>query len=114
MSEKGTSHFVAQRLSAMVMIPLVIWFLIALISHAGDSHAELITWLSTHPWTATVPLILLIVFGFFHMRLGVEVVIDDYIHHPDRRGILHFLNTLFALILAAISTWSLIAITFIG
>lgn len=114
MTEKGTPHFVAQRLSALLLIPAVIWFLFALVSHAGDSHAELMAWLSGHPWTATLPLAFMIMAGFFHMRLGVEVVIDDYIHEPSRRSMLLFLNTLFALLLGAICLWSLGAITFIA
>ncbi len=111
MSQKGTAHFIFQRGTALVMIPLVIWFVIALISHADDTRPELMVWIAK-PWTA-LPLGLLILAGFFHMRLGIEILIDDYIHKPDTRGMLLFLNTLFALILGAVALWSIIAITLI-
>ena len=48
------------------------------------------------------------------MRIGLEVIIDDYIHKPDLRGMLHFLNTFVALVAGAIALWSIIAITLIA
>lgn len=111
MSQKGTSHFIFQRATAIVMIPLVIWFVYSLISHAGDTRAELMAWIAN--WYVAVPLAILVLAGFFHMRLGLEVVIDDYITKPDTRGMLHFFNTFFALILGAVALWSIIAITLI-
>ncbi len=111
MSQKGTAHFIFQRGTAILMVPLTLWFVVSIIMHAGDSRQELMEWISS-PWVA-VPLGALILIGFMHMRLGVEVVIDDYIHKPDTRGMLLFLNTLFSLILGAIALWSIIAITLI-
>ncbi len=111
MAEKGTPHFIFQRVTALVMIPLTLWFVVSLIAHAGDSRTELMEWIAH--WHVAVPLSILLLAGFFHMRLGIEVVIDDYIHKPDTRSMLHFLNTLFALILGAIAVWSVVAITLI-
>jgi succinate dehydrogenase / fumarate reductase membrane anchor subunit len=111
MSHKGTSHFVAQRFTAMIMIPAVIWFVFSIVAHAGDSHEELSAWIAS-PLTA-VPLGIMILAGFYHMRLGVSEVIDDYIHKPGTRGMLHFLNTFFALVVGGLALWSVIALTFI-
>lgn len=113
MSQKGTSHFVMQRASAIFMIPLVIWFIVNVIRHSSDSHAEFTAWIAKHPWTAALPLAALILLGFFHMRIGVAEAIDDYIHKPGLRSMLQFLNTLFALVLGALALWSIIAIAFI-
>ena len=109
--DTGTSHHIFQRGTAIIMIPLVIWFIYSIISHSGDSHAEFMTWVGQVQ--TAVPLGLLIIAGFFHMRLGLEIVIDDYITNPDRRSMLQFLNTLVALILGAIALWSVIAISLI-
>ena len=111
MAEKGTPHFMFQRITALVMVPLTVWFVASLIAHSGDSRMELIKWIAQ--WHVAPPLASLLLVGFFHMRLGIEVVIDDYIHKPDTRGMLHFLNILFALILGAIAVWSVFAITLI-
>ena len=111
MSHKGTSHFVAQRFTAILMIPAVIWFVFSIINHAGDSHAEISAWLAS--WWTAVPLCILIFAGFFHMRLGISELIDDYIHTPSARGMFQFLNSFVALVLGAIALWSIIALTII-
>lgn len=114
MARHGTSHFIAQRISAIIMAPLTIWFIFALMSHGGDSRDELMAWIYGHPWSVAIPLALLILIGFFHMRIGMEVIIDDYIHKPDTRGMLQFLNTFVALLLGAASLWAIIAISLIA
>ena len=111
MSQQGTSHFIFQRGTAVIMIPLVIWFIASVIGHAGDTRAELMSWIA-HIWNA-VPLGILVLVGFFHMRLGMETVIDDYIQNPNLRSTLQLLNTVFALVMGAIALWSLVAITLI-
>ncbi|MGV6802206.1 MAG: succinate dehydrogenase, hydrophobic membrane anchor protein [bacterium] len=113
MSQKGTTHFVQQRVTAIIMIPLVIWFLYSLILHAGDNHQKFTSWIADNPWTAALPLSAIVLVGFYHMRLGIEVIIDDYIENPARRSMFQFLNTLCALVAGTIAFWSIVAITFI-
>ncbi len=102
----GTTHFHMQRLTALLMIPLVIIFIFNLISHAGDTRAELLEWLAT-PFGG-ISVALLIVTGFYHMRLGLDDVIDDYIQTPSTRTTLHYVNAGTALVLGGISIWSII------
>lgn len=114
MAKKGTAHFIGERVTSILLVPLTIWFVWSIVSHGGDSRAELMTWLSDHPWSAALPLALVILVSFYHMQLGMQVIIEDYITKPDFRGMLNFANTLVCLLLGAGALWSIIAITLIA
>lgn len=112
MASHATRHFVLQRATAIIQIPLVIWLAFSIVQHAGDSHAEIMAWLSS-----LVPAVLISVFILsitFHMHLGMNEVIDDYIHKKPSRSLFSRLNMLFALIVASIGIFSMIAIMFIA
>jgi succinate dehydrogenase / fumarate reductase, membrane anchor subunit len=78
-AKDGTHHWWLQRLTAIALVPLTIWFVIVLLTHLGMSRAELARWMRT-PATAT-PLALFLIVGFWHLKLGLQVVIEDYVHH---------------------------------
>lgn len=109
MSSKGTAHFVAQRITAIILVPAIIWLLINLIGHVGSDRAAIYAWLAD--WKTAVIMAVLILSMFFHMRLGMQEVIDDYIHKSDTRSMLTFLNTLFTLVVGGIAFWSILSIT---
>ncbi|GAB3784935.1 succinate dehydrogenase, hydrophobic membrane anchor protein [Dyella agri] len=77
-AKAGASHWWLQRATAVALIPLLMWFLAALVSHARAGHAELVAWLA-RPVTAVL-MILLLVAMFQHLRLGLQVVAEDYVH----------------------------------
>jgi len=111
MSKKGTSTFILQRASAVVLIPLAIWFLISLVAHAGDSFAAMKDWL-TQPLTS-VTFAAFVVISAFHMRIGMAEVILDYIH-SWLRGVFLFLNWILALGVIAAAVWSVYQLSFAG
>ena len=78
-AKDGTGHFIAQRLTAIANIPLVIWFVASAVSLKGATHADYVLWLSS-PLAASL-MILLVVSVFWHARLGLQVVIEDYVRH---------------------------------
>ena len=77
-AKTGASHWWLQRATAVALIPLFVWFLAALVTHASGGHAELVVWLA-RPLTAVL-MILLLVALFEHLRLGLQVVAEDYVH----------------------------------
>ena len=111
MSHKGTSTFVLQRASAVLLVPFVIWFLIGLVTHAGDSFVEMSTWLS-QPLTSIL-FALFVSIGAFHMRIGMAEIINDYIH-SGLRGVLLLLNWLAALCVIGLAIWSAYQLSFAG
>lgn len=78
-AKEGTHHWWAQRLTALALIPLTIWFVISLISLSGADHAEASAWIGSL-WPAAL-LILTIAMTFHHGQLGLQVVIEDYVHN---------------------------------
>ncbi len=111
MSKKHTSTFVLQRASAVVLIPLAIWFLISLIAHAGDSFVDMRVWLSKP--TTSLPFAALIVIGAYHGRIGLEEVIVDYIQ-SWLKTVLIFLSWLVAAALMGVAVWSAYQLSFAG
>ncbi len=111
MSAKGTATFIAQRASAVILLPLVAWFIWGVTAHAGASAAEAQVWLS-QPLTAVL-FALLIAVSAFHMRIGLNEVIDDYIY-SSARGVLKLLNTLAAILVAGLGFYSAYLLAFAG
>lgn len=109
MSKKGTPTFVMQRASAVILAPLAIWFLWSLTVNAGDDFTAARAWLSDIK--NALLLGALIVVGAFHMRIGMQEIIDDYIH-GRLRGALLALNWLAAIAIAAVTLLSIATVAF--
>lgn len=82
-AKSGTHHWWYQRVTAIAMIPLGVWFVTSLLGLVGAEHEVVITWIS-QPLTAIL-LILLVINLFYHMQLGLQVAIEDYIHTEARK-----------------------------
>lgn len=74
----GSGHWWAQRLSSLALVPLTIWFIVSVWHLLGVTHQGVIDWLSG-PWTMGL-MIALIIATFHHTNLGLQVVIEDYVH----------------------------------
>ena len=79
----GLGHWKAQRLTAISNAVLVLWFVFSAAALAGAGYDEVRAWLAS-PLAATL-MILLIVSVFYHAPLGLQVIIEDYVHHPGIR-----------------------------
>jgi succinate dehydrogenase / fumarate reductase membrane anchor subunit len=78
-AKEGTHHWWAQRLTALALIPLTIWFVVSIIMLTGADHAAAAAWAGSL-WPAAL-LILTIAMTFHHGQLGLQVVIEDYVHN---------------------------------
>jgi len=85
-AKDGTGHWWAQRLTALALIPLALWFCIAVIAKTGADYATFAAWAGS-PVVAGL-LILLVGTTFYHAALGVQVVIEDYVHHEAAKLVL--------------------------
>lgn len=110
-AKSGTTHFWHQRLTALANVPLVLFVVFTVVSLAGASHAEAIAFLS-RPWVA---IILLLAVGsvLYHMKLGMQIVIEDYVHGASGL-ILNILNTFFCMALAATCAFAIMKLGFGG
>jgi len=77
-AKEGADHWWMQRLTAVALVPLSLWFVAAVIAHAGADYATFTDWVASP--LVSVLLILTIVATFWHALYGVQVVIEDYIH----------------------------------
>jgi succinate dehydrogenase / fumarate reductase, membrane anchor subunit len=77
-AKEGVAHWWRQRVSALALVPLTLWFVVAVIGLIGADHAAFVAWVRS-PMPA-VFLVLLLVATFYHAALGLQVVIEDYIH----------------------------------
>jgi succinate dehydrogenase / fumarate reductase membrane anchor subunit len=82
-SHTGTSHFWHERLTSVALIPLTLWFGYAILGLVNASEVAAISFLA-HPLNA------LLMAGFaivtlYHIKLGLQVVIDDYVHSPGKK-----------------------------
>nr|WP_295836543.1 succinate dehydrogenase, hydrophobic membrane anchor protein [uncultured Azospirillum sp.] len=77
-AKHGTEHWWSQRLTALALVPLTVWFVFGVIGHLGADHAGFITWMKS-PFSA-VMMVLTAVVTFHHAQSGLQVVIEDYVH----------------------------------
>jgi succinate dehydrogenase / fumarate reductase, membrane anchor subunit len=75
----GSHHWWGQRLTAIALVPLTLWFIFSVIHLSGAEHPVVIDWLSS-PLTMGL-MLALIVATFHHLQLGVQIVIEDYVQN---------------------------------
>ncbi len=78
-AKDGTTHWWSQRLSALALVPLVVWFVASMVAMAGADYVAVQAWIGS-PLVAGL-LVLLIATVFYHAHLGLQVVVEDYVHH---------------------------------
>ena len=77
-AKHGAGHFIAERVSGLALVPLILWAAFSGPMLAQGDFASAVTWLA-HPVNAVLAGLLVVV-GFFHLRLQMQVVIEDYIY----------------------------------
>lgn len=86
----GASHWWAQRVSSIALVPLVLWLVLTLAGGSATDHAALTSWLGA-PVNAIL-MILLLIAAFHHAALGLQVIAEDYIHSRLRFGVIAFVQ----------------------
>jgi succinate dehydrogenase / fumarate reductase membrane anchor subunit len=113
-AKEGTEHWWMQRLTAVLMVPLGLWFVAEMwwLVMQGADHAALVDWL--HGPVAATLLILFAGAMFYHLKLGLQVVIEDYVHHKPMKWMMLIGLSLGCLVAGAACVYSVIAIALKG
>jgi succinate dehydrogenase / fumarate reductase membrane anchor subunit len=110
-AKDGTQHWWAQRLSAIAMVPLSIWLVLSLASLAGAGWQDIANWFKS-PLVA-LAMIGFVGIGFWHLKLGLQVVIEDYVHGEAAKITLLIGNAFGCVIAAAAGILSVLKL-FVG
>jgi succinate dehydrogenase membrane anchor subunit len=105
----GTDHFWHQRLSAIANLVLLVFLIFTVIRLAGEPYSVMRAYFAS-PFV-TVPALALAISAPYHMRIGMQVIIEDYIHAEGTKIVLLMLNTFFALAVALTCIVSLIKLS---
>ena len=111
-AKDGTHHWWMQRLTAIALVPLIIWFVVSVIMLIGKDHAAFKAW-AGNPISATL-LVILIAATFHHAQLGLQVVFEDYVHGEGMKLACILVVKGLALVLAGIGIISVLRIAFGG
>lgn len=111
-ARSGTHHWWLQRITAVALVPLAVWFVVGLVVIGGADHATAIAWVG-HPVSAVL-LVLAVAFGFWHGQLGLQVVIEDYVHGEGCRVALLLVMKGAALVLALAAILSVLRVALGG
>ena len=111
-ARSGAHHWWLERLTSVSTFLLFVWLLVSLLRLPALGHDAVTSWLSSP--IAAVPMLLLIVSTFWHLKLGLQVVIEDYVHEEGWKLFSITLLNFFAIGAGALAFFSVLKIAFGG
>ncbi len=109
-AKDGTHHWILQRITAIALLPLSLYFLWQLPHIVNPDHGDLIEWIEDP--VVAIGLLLFIVTAFYHATLGVQVIIEDYVHSDFFKFGCLVLNQLFFFFLGVSGIYAVIRLSF--
>ena len=107
-SHSGTGHFWRERLTSVALIPLSLWFAYAVLGLIDTNEVAIVSFLA-HPWNANL-MGLFVVISFYHLSLGLQQILDDYVHTPGMKLFLRLVVTVIWIVASLVSVFALVRI----
>ncbi len=111
-AKQGVQHWWTQRLSAVALVPLAIWFAVSMLSLPSHDYSTVSAWMA-QGWTS-VFLILFVLSAAWHSQLGVRVVVEDYVHDSGTKSLALALVTFFHVVVAVAGVFAILKVAFGG
>jgi len=108
----GAAHWVAERVSAVALVPLTFWMIYAALTISTAGYSKAVDFVS-HPVNAVLILLVLLVSGW-HMHAGAQVVVEDYVHRTLGRSALLLLNLFVTVLMTALAVFSVLKVALGG
>jgi succinate dehydrogenase membrane anchor subunit len=109
-AKSGTEHFVHQRLTAIANVPLTIGAVLIVVSLIGHNHAAVVQILGST--LVAIVMLLFIISTAYHMKIGMQVIIEDYVHSESAKYALLILNTFFTIVVGFSSIYAILKLSF--
>ena len=109
-AKEGTDHFWKQRITAVANLFLVSFLIVLLVRYAGADYPTIKRALA-RPQVA-IPLLALVISGVMHMRLGMQTIIEDYVHSEGRKVAALMLNTFFSIFIGITCIFAVLKLSF--
>ena len=109
-ARSGTEHFWRQRLTAVANVPLTIAFVLIAVALLGRNHAAVVQVLGSP--LVSVIMLLFVLSITTHMRIGMQVIIEDYVHDETRKLVLLMANTFFAIAVGLAAAFAILTLSF--
>ncbi len=111
-AKSGSEHFWRQRLTSVANVPLVILFVIIVISSLGKGYGEVASLIGS-PLVAII-FLALIISAVYHMYLGMQVIIEDYVHGEGVKIAAIIVNTFFSAVIGIAAVFAILKLSFGG
>ena len=111
-ARSGAHHWWLERLTSVSTLLLFVWFVVSLLRLPSLEHSAVTEWLSAP--LGAVPMLLLIVSTFWHLKLGLQVVIEDYVHEEGMKFFSITLLNFFTIAVGALAFFAVLRIAFGG
>ena len=107
-AKHGASHWVAEKVSAIALVPLVVWMVYAVLQLAAGDYGFAVHWIQS-PLNATL-VVLTLAISFWHMHAGLRVVVEDYIHKTLTKSALLLINLFVCGLAGALAIFSILKV----
>ncbi len=111
-AKHGVGHFIAERVTSVALVPLVLWAVWSGIVLARGGYGGARAWIAS-PINAVL-VVLLVVAGFYHMQIGMRVIVEDYIHKPRSKAVLLLANAFVCWAGTALTVICLLKVALLG